>query len=397
MTAGGSTVEGLDGYLRQLEGDEPRMLRFLGKLIRTPSLSGDEGRVADLVAGEMEGLGYEVEVDELGSVLGRRGSGGGRTVLFDGHMDHVDPGFRGSWSRDPYAAEVVDGVLYGRGSVDMKAALAAMIYGCATPETRGVVAVGCVVHEETCEGVATRRLVEGEGLRPDVCVLGEPTDLALSVGQRGRCVFRVTTRGVTSHASMPELGRNALYEMTPIIDRIVEAGRSLPSHPLLGAGSMAVTGITCSPGGGPIVPDLCEILVDRRLVPGETLKGVLEELRGLTQGAEVELVEEELTFYTGRRVRAEQYFPGWITDRGHWAVDESLRALEEALGERPEIIGWRFSTDGVATSAALGIPTVGFGPGDPALAHQPDERVVLSDVAAAARGYCALAYRLTSA
>jgi len=344
-------MNGVEERLRWLADAEPRMIQFLKRLIRTPSPSGGEGRIADLVAAEMEGLGYEVEVDELGSVLGRRGRrGGGRTILFDGHMDHVDPGSLESWSHGPYAAEVIDGVLYGRGSVDMKAALAAMIHGCAAPEVRGEVAVGCVVHEETCEGVATRRLIEG-GLRPDACVLGEPTDLALSVGQRGRCVIRITTRGATSHASMPDLGVNALYEMIPIIDRIREAGRSLPSHLLLGAGSMAVTAIACSPGEGPIIPDRCEVLVDRRLVPSETLDGVLEELRGLAPGAQVDLVEDELAFYTGRRATAEQYFPGWIADRGHWAVDESLRALKEALGRRPGIIGWRFSTDGVATSA----------------------------------------------
>lgn len=386
----------LDRYLRRLKNDEPRMLKFLRKLIQTPSLSGDERQIADLITTEMKDLGYEVEVDELGSVLGRRGGGGGRTILFDGHMDHIDAGSRESWSHDPYAAGVIDGILYGRGAVDMKGALAAMIYGCAVPRLRGEVAVSCVVHEETSEGVATMRLTEEKGLKPDACVLGEPTDLALSVGQRGRCVLRVSTRGVTSHASMPELGKNALYEMTPIIARIREMCRNLPRHPFLGAGSMAVTSISCSPGEGPIVPDYCEILVDRRLVPSETLSGILGDLRRLVREAEVELVEEEITFYTGRRSRVEQYFPGWITDRGHWVVEEALRALEEALGVRPEIIGWRFSTDGVATSAKLGIPTVGFGPGDPSLAHQPDERVSLSDIATAARGYCALAQLLTA-
>lgn len=389
-------MDELDPCLKQVRDTESQMIAFLKRLIKTPSLSGDEGRVAELITEEMEGLGYDVEVDEMGSVLGRRGGDGGRVVLFDGHMDHVEPGARESWSHDPYSAEVVDGVLYGRGAVDMKGALAAMIYGCAAPRTQGEVVVACVVHEETNEGVATRKLIEEGWLRPYVCVLGEPTDLDLSIGQRGRCVFRITTRGITSHASMPEFGRNALYEMTPIIDRIKEANRSLPIHPFLGAGSMAVTGITCSPGSGPIVPDLCEILVDRRLVPQESLSGVLGELRALAQGAEVELVEDELTCYTGYRTKAEQYFPGWITDREHWAVEEGLRALGEALGGRPEVVGWRFSTDGVTTAGALGIPTIGFGPGDPALAHQPDEHVALSDVAAAARGYCALAYRLTS-
>jgi len=389
-------MNGLEQHLKKLNDDRPRMLDFLRKLIRTPSLSGEEERVADLVAREMEALGYEVEVDEMGSVLGKRMGDGGETVLFDGHMDHVDPGDPESWSHDPYAAEVVDGVLYGRGTVDMKGALAAMIYGCAASKTEGDILVACVVHEETNEGVAISRLIEREGLEPEACVLGEPTDLALSIGQRGRTVFRITTRGATSHASMPELGRNALYEMTSIVDRIKEANRSLPVDPFLGAGSVAVTSISCSPGAGPIIPDRCDILVDRRLIPREDLNGVLEELKSLAGGAEVELIEDEITCYTGLQARVEQYFPGWVIDRDHPVVEASLEALEEAAGRRPDIIGWKFSTDGVATSGALGIPTVGFGPGDPALAHQPDEHVALEDVFAAALGYCALARRLSS-
>lgn len=389
-------MNGFDQYLRQMEDDDHQMLEFLKKLVQTPSLSGDEGQLADLVANEMKSLGYKVEIDDMGSVLGRLGDGDGRTILFDGHMDHVDAGTRESWSHDPYASAVVDGLLYGRGSVDMKGALAAMIYGCAAPLIKGEILVACVVHEETNEGVATRKLIEDGSLRLDACVLGEPTDLSLSIGQRGRCVFRITTHGVTSHASMPELGRNALYEMTPIINSIKKTNRYLPSHPFLGKGSMTVTNITCKPGAGPIIPDKCEILVDRRLVPQETLDGVLKELRSLAAGADVELVEDELTCYTGYKTISEQYFSGWITDRENWVVEQGLSALEEALGVRPEIVGWRFSTDGVATAGALGIPTIGFGPGDPALAHQPDEHVALSDVAAAARGYCVLAHRLTS-
>jgi putative selenium metabolism hydrolase len=389
-------MNSLGRALAKIDDAQPQMIEFLRNLIRTPSLSGDEGRVAELVAEEMESLGYAVEVDEMGSVVGRRGAADGRSILFDAHMDHIDVGALDRWSLDPYAASVVGGVLYGRGAVDMKGSLAALIYGCAAPEIRGQVTVTCVVHEETNEGIATRKIVEGMGSRPDACVLGEPTDLKVSVGQRGRGVFRIMTRGATSHASMPELGRNALYEMTPIIERIKEANRHLPRDPILGPGSVAVTGIACKPGGGPIVPDLCEISVDRRLIPREDVDTVLGELRTLAAGADVELVEEEFTCYTGYRTRSRQYFPGWITDEGHWLVKESLDALEEATGKRPDVTVWKFSTDGVATAGALRIPTVGFGPGDPSLAHQPDERVSLSDVLAAARGFCALAHRLAA-
>ncbi len=86
--------------------------------------------------------------------------------------------------------------------------------------------------------------------------------------------------------------------------------------------------------------------------------------------------------------------PGWIIEEDHWAVQESLKALTDGMNGKPDIIGWRFSTDGIATAGQLGIPTIGFGPGDPSLAHQPNEYIRLDDVKAAAKGYCALAHRL---
>ena len=387
-------MDELDACIEVVDRNLPRMNEFLRSLVRIPSLSGEEEEIAGVVSDELKDLGYEVDLDEMGNVIARRGGKHGRTILFDGHLDHIQPGAPESWSHPPYAAEVVDGVLYGRATVDMKGALAAMIYGCAAPELSGEVVLTLVVHEETNEGVATRKIVEEKGLAPDACVLGEPTDLNLSIGQRGRCVFRIVTRGVISHASMPELGKNALYKMTPIIDRLKEENQRLPVHPFLGPGSMAVTAITCKPGAGPIVPDYCEIQVDRRLVPQENLDGVFSEMKGYAPGAEVELLVDRLRCYTGYEEEVRQYFQGWVTDRDHWSVKEGLDALEEGLGRKPEIIGWRFSTDGIATAGELGIPTIGFGPGDPSLAHQPDEHIALADVKAAARGYCALAHRL---
>ena len=379
-----------------VEENESEIVAFLKQLIKTPSLSGEEGKIAGIVSDKLNELGYGVDVDGMGNVIAQRGKGGGKTILFDGHLDHIQPGALEGWSHGPYDAEVVDGTLYGRATVDMKGALAAMIYGCAAPEVEGTVIMTFVVHEETNEGVATKKIIEDKGLSIDACVLGEPTDLQLSVGQRGRCVIKITTKGATSHASMPELGVNALYLMTPIIDRIKDENQNLPTHHFLGQGSMAVTALRCLPGAGPIVPDHCEIEVDRRLVPQETLEGVLEEMRGLAPGAQVELLVDELRCYTGYTTEADQYFPGWIIEEDHWTVQESLGALTEGMSKKPDIIGWRFSTDGIATAGQLGIPTVGFGPGDPALAHQPNEYIRLDDVVAAAKGYCALAYRLAS-
>jgi acetylornithine deacetylase/succinyl-diaminopimelate desuccinylase-like protein len=184
--------------------------------------------------------------------------------------------------------------------------------------------------------------------------------------------------------------------MNPIIERIKKENESLPKHPFLGAGSMAVTTISCRPGAGPIVPDYCEILVDRRLIPQETLESVYTEMKKLAPEADVELLVDDIKCYTGYDTKAKQYFQGWMTNRDHWSVIESLAALEQGLGIKPDIIGWRFSTDGVATAGELNIPTIGFGPGDPSLAHQPNEHISLEDVASAAKGYCALAHRLAA-
>ncbi len=389
-------MDEVEACLRELGEKKQEIVEFLRRLVKTPSPSGHEEAVAEIIYQEMKKLGYLVERDEMGNVVGRRGEKGGRSILFDAHMDNVGPGDPENWARPPFSAEIVDGIMYGRGTVDMKGALAAMIHGCAAPELKGELVLTCVVHEETNEGVSTRKIIDEEGLRPTACVLGEPTDMALSIGQRGRAVFRVTTRGATSHASMPELGENALYKMTPIVDAIRGANEELLSHPFLGKGTMTVTEIRCTPGGGPIVPDLCDIIVDRRTIPGETLEGITEEIKRIAQGAEVELVADEFTTYTGYKANANQFFASWMTERDHWLVKESLGALKVALRDEPNVIGWRFSTNGVATAGDLGIPTVGFGPGDPALAHQPNEHITLADVMNAAKGFSALALRLTA-
>ncbi|MEM4726630.1 MAG: YgeY family selenium metabolism-linked hydrolase [Candidatus Bathyarchaeia archaeon] len=382
----------MERCLRRLKDNEPHMIDFLRRLIETPSLSGHEEKLAELIVESMEILGYDVTVDEMGSVIGTLGEGE-RPVIFDGHMDHVSEGSPKSWSHPPYAAEIDGDVVYGRGAVDMKASLAAMIYGCAASEPSEKVVVACVVHEETNEGVALREIIERRMPRPKACILGEPTDLKLSIGQRGRTVFKITTHGLTSHASMPELGINSIYRMIPVIERLMQANEKLPRDPFLGAGTIAVTGIRSSPEG-PVVPDLCEVLVDRRLIPSESLEGVLEEMRRLAPEADVELMVEEITCYTGLRRTVLQYFPGWLIHPESRLVTLCLEALEASLGYRPETTVWRFSTDGVATAGMLGIPTVGFGPGDPSLAHRPDERVSIADVKAAARGFCALSSRL---
>ncbi len=136
-------------------------------------------------------------------------------------------------------------------------------------------------------------------------------------------------------------------------------------------------------GQGPVIPDRCSALLDRRVVLGETEASVLADYQGI--GAEVSLEEMDLRFYTEEIVRAKLFFPAWYMEPDHPWVQRAW----EALGTPPFRI-WRFSTDGVEACGRRGIPTVGFGPGDERLAHQVDERISVVDIQRAATGYARL-------
>ena len=383
--------------------DQAACIAFLQDLVRTPSFSQQERAVAERLAEEMERVGFaEVRIDRIGNVIGRLGVGEPRRCLvFNGHMDHVGIGDPSAWTRDPFGAEIEGGFLFGRGAVDMKGALAAMVYGAKLLRESGrrlpgeVYVVG-VVQEEPTEGAAMRWLVEEEGLRPDYVLLGEPTDLQIHRGQRGRLEIRVTTRGRACHASTPGLGENAIYAAARLIFGIeLLASQLNMNDPVLGSGSIAVTQIESVAGSRNVIPDRCTFVVDRRLTLGETEARALAEIQQIIQregvDAEVVIPEFEATSYTGQPLRGREYYPAWLMPEDHPLVRAAQRGVERALGTRPRLSVWSFSTDGVYTMGEAGIPTVGFGPGEERFAHAADERIRLEDVIQAAHAYAAIA------
>jgi len=384
--------------------DFQAMTIFLQEMVRTPSLSTQEEEMATRLAQEMRQVGIsDVRVDRIGNVIGRIGSGSGKKLLLDGHMDVVGVGDPTAWSREPFGAEVENGVLYGRGSVDMKGGLAAMVYAAKmlldaeTPLNGDLYIVG-VVQEEPCEGLGIKTLVEQEGLQPDWVVLGEPTNLQISQGHRGRIEMRVTVHGKASHASAPHRGENAIYGAARIIFGLEMLAGQLTKDRLLGQGSLAVTQIESMAGSRNAVPDKCNFYIDRRLTLGETEAKALAEVEGVilreNLHASVEVTEYRATSYTGYEARQYEYFPAWAMDEDHPLVQAAFQAVRKTLGYPPRIQLWSFSTDGTYTMGTAGIPTVGFGPGQERYAHTSEEQIRLKDVAAAARVYAQMALDL---
>jgi putative selenium metabolism hydrolase len=374
--------------------DRSALEAFALKLVGTASPSGEEGAVAALVREELERLGYAVEVDALGNVVGTIDAGPGRCVLFDAHMDTVGVSDPGAWSADP-TGELRDGRLYGRGSTDMKGPLAALVHGAAAADLRtGRVVVSASIAEEMIEGFATVEVARR--VRPDAAVICEPSSRRVVVGQRGRAELIVQVDGRPSHSSRPDLGVNAVEAMADVLRAAREL--VLPSHPELGQAILVPTDVISRPFPAlSVLPDRCTTTFDRRTLPGEDVLDVVRQLQEAVDAAvaphgatgTVEVGVDRFDAYTGAPVEASNFAAAWYTG----ADAPVARAALEALGAEPGV--WVFCTNGSGT-AALGIPTIGYGPGDETLAHRVDEHIELAELHAGAEGYAVLAAALTS-
>jgi putative selenium metabolism hydrolase len=400
--------------------DRSNLVAFLQDLVRIPSPSTEEKALAERLAEEMRRVGFpRVRRDRIGNIIGclpsaspstgsgrgsgHRGASPGPTLVYDGHMDTVSVSDPTSWAHNPYGAQIKGGVLYGLGACDMKGALAAMVYGAkalidAGIQLAGELCVVGVVQEEPCEGLAIQVLIEKEGLRPDFVVLGEPSNLQIKRGHRGRVEMKVIVRGRSCHASTPNQGRNAIYDAARLIFGVELLAPQLADDPFLGQGSIAVTQIESSAASRNAIPDTCTFYIDRRLTLGETEAKALAEIQGIITregvDAKVNVTEYRTMSYTGYECRAKEFYPPWALDQDHPLVQATARAVRETLGYRPKIGQWAFSTDGVYTMGRANIPTVGFGPGEERFAHTVDDQIRLDDVVAAARVYARLAVEI---
>jgi putative selenium metabolism hydrolase len=380
--------------------DAEALANFSLRLIAEESLSGHEERVAEIVAAEMRELGMEVEVDELGNVVGVIDAGPGPCVLVDSHMDTVGVTDPSAWPHSPRGERVGDRI-YGRGSMDMKGPLAASVYGAALLKERlqtGKVVVSASVAEELVEGPATVHVARR--VNPDYTIICEATALKVATGQRGRAEVMVEIQGRPTHSSRPELGVNAAEAMADLIVALREVRP--PRHEVLGEGILVLTDIISRPYPGlSVVPDRCIATFDRRTLPGETDDDVLRPVRqviekGLARtGARgsAKIAEDEFRTYKGAEIRAPNFAPAWYVSPDSAFVAAAVQALQDA-GLPAEMTYYAFCTNGSGTCGALGIPTLGFGPGDEQMAHRVDEYVELSELASAARGYAAIVSRL---
>jgi acetylornithine deacetylase len=322
-------------------------------LVRLDSINPDlvpgaagESEVATFVATWLRDAGLDVTIEEAApgrpNVIGvARGSGGGRTLMLNAHMDTV--GVAGM--DDPFAGRIDDGRVYGRGAYDMKGSLAASMLAaarCRGLGLRGDVVVTAVADEEVAsvgtEAIARTRTA-------DAAIVTEPTEERLVLAHKGFVGFAIEVSGRAAHGSRPDLGIDAIARMGPVLVRLGELAERLqeaPGHPLLGPGSVHGSLIE---GGQEYssYPATCRLVGERRTVPGESDELVRDEVASLLgdAGGSWELL-------MGR--------PPLVTD-----PEAEIARLVSRHAGAPEVVGEPYWADSALLHAA-GIPTVLFGP-----------------------------------
>jgi acetylornithine deacetylase len=345
-----------------------------------------EGDVAAAVAALMRKLGLEVHVQEAApgrpNVIGiLEGSERGRSLMLCGHLDTV--GVEGMTS--PFDPIERDGRLYGRGSQDMKAGVAAMIDAARLAQARGFrrgrIIIAAVVDEEYAS-IGADALVTA--WRADGAVVTEPTDLHIGVGHKGFAWAAIETRGRAAHGSRPDDGRDAILRMGRVLARLEALDRTLQArvpHPLVGTASLHASIID---GGRELssYPDRCRLQLERRTIPGEPADILDREINGLL----AELRDADPEFVASSRLTFSR--PPYEVPPGH-DLPASLRAAAAALAIDAELRGMSFWTDAAVLGSA-NIPSVLFGPGGAGL-HSTEEYVRIADVLACRDALASLA------
>ena len=364
------------------KGDAVALTRALVAVdSRNPGISSGgpgEGEVATLLAGVLQDWGFSIDLQEVvpgrPNVIARTGRRGGPVLMFNGHLDVVGTD---RMVHAPFDAALRDGRIYGRGSADMKAGIAAMCAAAAraAAATSAELLIAAVIDEENVS-LGTHALV-ASGVRADAAIVTEPTQLSIMPAHRGFVWLEIEFRGRAAHGSRYDIGIDAIRHaglLLAELDAFEETVLTGRTHPLLGHASLHASRIEGGIGMS-TYPDRCTLAVERRTVPGETADSVVAEVNA----AFARIRARQPAFDASLRV----IFAQGPSDVAIEA--QVVRALHRAIVEEgltPTIAGMSAWTDAAILNEA-GIPAICFGPGDIRLAHAAEEWVPVQEIEAA--------------
>ncbi len=374
---------------------EREAMDLLGEVVAVKSeseLGIFEGAIVELYANKMREIGMEVDVFEVATdrpnIVGRlRGTGGGKSIMFNSHTMVPSSRYE-DWKTDPYVPTVIDGKIYGMGVSDTKAGIVAMLFAArdiARKRPKGDMIIALGAGGEGGGFIGTKAIVE-RGVRADAVVVCEPTELNIVYVQYGAIWFEFTVKG---KAGLTGAGINAIHKSLPLAQAIVDFNKTINprTHPLLPPSRVSVN-VFKAGGQTYNVPDRAMVQADRRIIPGETPEGAKAEMDGLVKDLRARDPELEVS----TEILLE--LPAVEVDKNALIVREATAAIAEVRGAAPELRGIRGFTE-MAHIVPAGMEAIVCGPASTAVIHAPNEYVTVTDFMDSMRVYADLTRRLT--
>jgi succinyl-diaminopimelate desuccinylase len=370
---------------------ETELVEYCREMLRIKSVNppGDEMAMAEYVANMLKSTGLEVELlkhsASRASVLAiLRGSGEVPALLYSAHLDTVPLGAE-EWIHEPFAAETLDGKIWGRGSADMKGGLAALLMMAKIMANSGLSIKGDLIFAitagEEIDSLGAKSIASYPGLGPvQAIIVPEPSYNDIYIAEKGALWLEISTYGKTAHGSMPALGKNAVLMMVELIKGLEKISISFESHALLGGFSMSINTIS----GGiktNVVPDRCVVSIDMRTVPGQDHDDIIARFQGLIK----DLGSRDPDFKASVEITNDR--PPIETSAKEPAVKMMVDIVADITGELPVPKGVNYYTDAATLAPVFKAPMIICGPGHPGLAHQPNENVEIEKLVQAAKIY----------
>lgn len=367
------------------------IVELLQALVRIPSITGNETAIANFITEYLQSLGLTVE--RLEAEPGRPNlvctwdtGRPGPTLLLNDHLDMIPPGPLEYWKYPPFAAEIHDGKVFGRATIDTKSGLTTILVAVRLLKELALPLRGRLLLIFSCdEEVGGRLGMQYLGrlgrLKADMALVTEPTTMQVEIATKGRLTFGITTKGVATHGARPWLGHNAIEDMTLVVAELQELSREFAKrvhHPRLGAPSLSIGTIH----GGTVsnmVPNKCTIEVDRRLLPSEKPEEVRKEFDAVLKRLHASHPDFDATL--------EQlvWWPGYEISENEPIVRSVCSAFEKVMGRKPTIGVKDAGTDASWINTLGNIPVAMFSPGDGMRAMNADENVTIVDLLAATK------------
>ncbi|MCD3216068.1 YgeY family selenium metabolism-linked hydrolase [Clostridium botulinum C] len=375
---------------------------FLIDMINIHSITYNEKEVVLRIKEEMDKVGLdETFIDGMGNVIGRIGNGS-KVIAIEAHVDTADIGDSDLWNQNPFSSEIKNGVIYGRGTLEQKGAMAAIVYSAKVIKDLDLIenytfyVIGSIMKEEY-DGEAWKYIIEKDNIKPDFVIITEPTNLNINIGSRGRAEIEVDINGLSTDSGDCIRGVNAIYKAFPVV-KDLENLNQLYKNDILGKASVSVNKISCISPSKSCISDKCIINIDRRMVLGENIHDIIKELSCLKsiKNYNVKIKTVNKTTYTGYSYNTNNILRPWIINKNSFILKKTIEAYKTMYNTDPKIKKWILTTNGSITYGMFKIPTIGFGAGKEILAYSPREQISIDELIKACSLYIILPLKLST-